>query len=290
MINFFFYNMLKFNKMADKSSQMDTNYQELINSNIMFIEKQCFKIIRISLKNGMYINPVDIENEALYLFNRVIDVLSGNSYATLKNFGGKSKLTTYLSSIITRQAIDIIRRKKGRSRLKERAKKYAETGEIVLKRIIKDGDPVQEVMEEINQKSVREYSTEEILEIKNQILGKGNLAPSFDNDIVKQGVIQEAGNIIIPQYDNPENGIIKNSVNKKMKEIINKIFSRLDGIEIIILRMKYPVEDVKTGKSVKEIARILKMKEKTVYKRISRIFLKCRGIIQDEGVNINDIF
>lgn len=100
-------------------SDNDTFYREQINSNIDFINRQCIKTVK--LKSGGFLkSEFNIENEADRLFNRVLDKLSDNDFRILRSFEGRSKITTYLTTIIARMGIDMIRERAGRDRTSEK--------------------------------------------------------------------------------------------------------------------------------------------------------------------------
>ncbi len=96
-------------------SDNDSIFREQLNSNIDFINKQCLKTVK--MKSGGFLKgELNLENEADRLFNRVIDKLTENSFGILRRFEGRSKLSTYLTTIIARTAIDLIRERAGRER------------------------------------------------------------------------------------------------------------------------------------------------------------------------------
>jgi len=96
------------------TEERDSRYRELINQNIPFISRQCRRLVR--QKSGGYLRgELNLENESDVLFNRVIDKLTDNSYRVLSRFEGRSKLTTYLTAIISRTAVDLIRERTGRN-------------------------------------------------------------------------------------------------------------------------------------------------------------------------------
>ena len=93
----------------------ESRLRGLINQNIDFINRQCLKTVK--MKSGGFLKgELNVENEADRLFNRVLDKLSDNNFSILQKFEGRSKLTTYITTIIVRTAIDMIRERAGRER------------------------------------------------------------------------------------------------------------------------------------------------------------------------------
>jgi len=98
----------------------NADYQKTVIDYLKFIEHQCFRVIRQQLKNLQDLNVREnIENEAIELSNLVIDTLQKDNYKVLRQFKGNSKLTTYITAIIARKAVDQIRKKRGRNRREE---------------------------------------------------------------------------------------------------------------------------------------------------------------------------
>lgn len=106
------------NKVLNISDQQSC-FRDIINQNIDFINRQCLKTVK--LKSGGFLkSEFSIENEADKLFNRVLDKLSENDFRILRKFEGRSKITTYLTTIIARMGIDMIRERAGRERVSEK--------------------------------------------------------------------------------------------------------------------------------------------------------------------------
>jgi len=93
----------------------DAHFRSMINQNVDFINRQCLKTVKI--KSGRFLKgELNIENEADRLFNKVLDKLSENDFSILRKFENRSKFSTYLTTIIVRTAIDMIRERAGRER------------------------------------------------------------------------------------------------------------------------------------------------------------------------------
>ncbi len=114
-------------------------YEKMINEQLDFIEKQSYKIVKLKFadkKTGENAK-IEIENRALELSNNVLDKLKKEDFKILRNFNKKAKITTYLTTIISRQFVDIIRKKMGRSREKDRAKEFGDLGLRIYKDVCK---------------------------------------------------------------------------------------------------------------------------------------------------------
>lgn len=271
-----------------------TFFQKIISDHFQLIEHQCFNAVKRQLKNqGALSNPLNIENEALELSNKVLDTLKRDDYRVLRQFKGDAKLSTYITTIIARQAVDLVRKKLGRSREKERAQKFGKTGMIIYEKVMLQGCSLDEIYPGLKSTEGISQSLEELETIAEKIKGKkGSLPfPNGDNPVVKNGaIVNEDGDYIIPDKKNdPEELLIEEQRKQKLGEVVKDIIAQLNGEERIILRMRFPASDEeKTGK-VEQISTVLGISEKAVYKRIARILKKCKNLLDQKGVAVNDL-
>ncbi len=286
----------------EKSLFNEDDYKNIISEHFEFIEKQCFKAVRLRLgENSSAENALNIENEALELSNRVLDTLQRDNYRVLREFKGNSRLTTYITAIISRQAVDLIRKKLGRDREKERAKEFGDVGLLVYQRVIKDGYPLPDVFEELQTNNGFSGSMKELETIVQKIKGKGkNPRVSLPNgsdsgangSVVKNGTtigVYENEFVIPDTRGDPQKIIIENQRKRKMQEVIQSIIAQLNGEERLLLRMRFPLGEDETPQTVAQVSNVLGITQKVVYKRMTRLLKKCKEQLDREGVSIHDL-
>ena len=270
------------------------SFREIISDHFQLIERQCYNAVKRQLKNhGALNNPLNIENEALELSNQVLDTLRHDDYRVLRQFKGDAKLSTYITTIIARQAVDLVRKKLGRSREKERAQKFGEIGMVIYEKIILQGCSPEEIYPELKSTKGFSHSLEEVETIAEKIKGKktGLTFANGDNPVVKNGAsLNEDGHYIIPDKKNdPEELLIEEQRKQKLGEAVKDIIAHLNGEERIILRMRFPANDEEKPGKVEQIATVLGISEKAVYKRIARVLKKCKNLLEQKGVAVNDL-
>lgn len=268
----------------------DAYYDDIIKEHIEFITIQSRKAV-----GQMWDEDIVVENEALELANKVLDKLREKDYKILKQFKGKAKLSTYITAVISNQAVDMVRRKKGRGREKERAKKIGPLGERIYELVFAAGMDVPAAFSELRSKFSFSGSMEEVEAIAAKIRGKRLPAagvPSWQgNRVVKEGVRNmETGELIIAdRHSNPEDITIEAQRLQKLKEVTDSIISQLKGEERLILRMRFPVSEDEKPKDIEQIAGLLGISRKAVYNRLSRVLAKCRDNITRIGVKFDDL-
>lgn len=269
-------------------------YRELIHRHIEFIEKQCFTVVRMKRTAHSPRQDIELENEALELSGRVMDQLSGNNFQVLRQFENKSKFTTYLTTIIAHQAIDMIRRKKGRNREKERAREFGDIGMQVYQKTIVQGLSTERAYQEFQNDGRAAMSESEFMKIAARISGSDRnpgAIPNQDDNLIRMGHQNcETGEIISPDNrNNPEDTAIRNNQRQQMDQLLQDILNELNGEDKLIIRMRFPVSRDQEPESIDSIAAALGISSKAVYKRVSRILKKCRQKILKKGLKSHDI-
>lgn len=280
-------------------------YQEMINRHFSLIERQSYRAVRKQLRrSGLAENPVNIENEALELSNRVLDVLQEDDYKVLRSFKGDAKLSTYITAIVARKAVDMVRKKLGRNRQKERAAAYGEVGLLVLERMIMKGESAERLLPEVKTLPNAPQSPGELERIALEI-GSGSNIPnspaptgSNENPAVKEGFTVKTGEnadgeprreVVVPDpRQGPRDLAHQQERSRDMRAAVTHVLSQLSGEERIILRMRFPTGD-RPPQKAKHIAGVLGISEKAVYKRIDRLLKKCRQILEQKGVDVNEL-
>ena len=283
---------------SEKRSPITDDYKQIINDYFEFIEKQCFNAVKLKLKDHPAKgNAINIENEALELSNNVLDTLQKDNHRVLKEFKGNSRLTTYITAIISRQAVDSIRKKLGRDREKDRAKELGKTGILIYQRIVKDGYPIPDVYNDLHQNHGFTGTIDELEEIVRKIKGKnpgahlpGNSQPLNGSSVVKNGKTVNDDEYVVPDTkSNPQDILLETQRKRKMHEIIRTIITGLNGEERLLLRMRFPTGEDEKPRSVEQVSKVLGITQKAVYKRIDRLLKKCKNTLDREGVSINEL-
>jgi RNA polymerase sigma factor (sigma-70 family) len=275
------------------------HYRDLIRQNLGYIEAQCVKAVRIQLgKHHTLAGPdmeLQIENEALELSSLVLDKLEADDFKILRQFQGKSKLTTYLTAIISRSAVDMLRQKYGRSRQKERARTLGPLGEKVYKIVFQQGLSLVEVQKDFLHRRLPVPTDKAIQEVIEKIGGPGKI-PAEAPDI-KTGYLRPADNprekasVVVPDNSgSPEQTLEDQAKRQAVDDVLSELIDGLSGEDRMILRMRFGLGKQENPRKIPDIAAALNISPKTVYKRIDTILGKCRKHLAVKGVTIHDLF
>ena len=282
--------LVKGNKLPNKTptdQQATDDYRQLFFQNYEFIKRQCYKICGknrgvSSLPQGTE-HFLDFGNQTIHVdsinqidpetfFNQVLDHLTAYDYKVLREFKNRSKITTYLTTIISRLFIDIQRKHKGRSRAKEWARKIGPVGEKLYKLVFEKGYSVDEAYEYLRTPESITESFDEIQMMVEKMRGR-----------------QTSGLPQMPIMGNdPEQDLVTKQREELIKKVFNETLSELSNEEKLLIRMRFPLSDDEEPKSLLEIGRMLHTTEKAVDSRIRRILAKLKEKMLRHGLSIND--
>lgn len=273
-------------------------YEKILHENLGFIEKQSYLIVKKNFADSFKTGDsekLEIENRSLELSNVVLDTLRKEDFKILKNFNGRSKITTYLTVIISRKFVDIIRVKMGRSREKERAKEYGDLGLRVYKSIFVEKNSINEFYNIVIHENEKKITLDKIEEIVDKIKGKKrydkNDLENFPESPVKKGIHANEGEVLVKDKNKtPEYQMISEEKEKTINKNLELILSKLTAEEKFIIKLRFFNEEDDKKKRVEIISNLLNINKKAVYKRVDRILKKCKKILDKNGINTNDLF
>jgi RNA polymerase sigma factor (sigma-70 family) len=265
-------------------------YAGILMENLDFIKKQCHKAMaHLPLSPDTNLR----ENEVNELINDVIERLSADDFKALRAFEGRSKITTYISTIIANIIVDAVRSKKGRNRIHERAKEIGDLGLRLYDLIFVHNYNLQEAHEHLKTSCGITKSLMEISDILDRIRGRQTFLVA-NSTIAYQESGTESGDQDLQKISLPDNSkkpdelIIEKQRAQAVQQMLAEIISELKGEDRLMLRMKYPVNEMEHPRNNGEIAEMLGLKEKAIESRIRRILLKCRESILQRGLSIDD--
>lgn len=265
-------------------------YRLLLTENLEYIEQQCRKAC------GSYLNQdITTENCADELFIELIEHIEASDFKRLRDFRGRSNIRTYFTVIISNLIIDLVRSRKGRGRERERSRQFGETGERLYDLIIRRGYTTTEACEALKTSFNTDLSFSELAVMAEQIRGCPRSSQKINADDIscRQGIpapfVDENGAIVVSEHrHNPEEAVISSQRSSLARQVLSELSSLMNGEERLIFRMKFPLSDDELPKKNADIARMIGLSEKTVEKRVTKILRRCREVILEKGLSLDD--
>lgn len=282
--------LVKGNRFPNKTptdQQASEDYRQLFFQNYEFIKKQCYKICGknrgvSSLPHGTE-DLLDFGNQTIHVdsinridpeifFNEALAHLTADDYKVLRKFKNRCKITTYITTIISRLLIDIKRKHEGRNRAKERAREIGPLREKVHELVFEKGYSVDEAYEYLRAAENITESFEDIQMMVEKMRGR-----------------QRSGFPQMPVTgNNPERELMIKQKEELTKKVLDEVLSDLGNEEKLVIRMRFPLSEDEEPKDLSEIAQILGITTKAVDSRIRRILAKCKERMLKYGLSFDD--
>jgi len=288
-------NLLKHN--AQPTIPVDPDYPRLITDNLVYIERQCIKAVSHdefrAWSDNEFIHETQLENDADELLNEVLDHLKAEDYRVLRDFKGASKITTYLTAIISNLVIDLVRKKKGRSRAKDRAVSMGVLGIQLYNLVYCNGYSLQDAHGHL----VQSYGISEDIDVLRNMLekihghNKGKVVSDWPYHGKEVLVDNEVEVVVANQDGDAEDKYIEREQKGVATKCVSEIINSLSGEDRFILTLRFPQDEEIQPKNNREIAALLgKGKtEKAVDARIRRILKESREVLLAKGLSLDDL-
>lgn len=302
----FFSKIIPFRQRSPKTPSRggSEEYARLIVDNLRYIEEQCRKAVvhpyrSVSahhFREGKF-TYADItqENEANELLNEVLDLLRKDDHKALREYRGSAQLTTYITTIINNQLVNIIRSKKGRSRALDRAKEMGNTAERLYELVYVKGFSLSEAHDGLVDIFGIQEPMERLRQMLDRMRGRATVfAAVADGDMLLvpgREVITDEGVELIQTdpTENPEERLSSNQRRAMGRQVILELLESLSGEEKLMIALRFPFDDEEETKSVREIADMLGRTEKAVDNQIRRILKRFRATLLERGLALDDL-
>ena len=279
-----------FSRKFQPSQEATPDYAHLIVDQLPHIERQCR---RAAESPGSYRSHFEVDNETDQLLTEVIDHLKVDDFKVLREFRGNSKLSTYLTTVISNLVVDIIRTRRGRSRAGERARELGPVAEQLHKLVYGLGYTLADAHGHMVLSQGISESEDELRDMLHHIRGKDCVSHSITAGWPYQGrevFVDDEVEVIVPDpAKGADEQLIDNQREQKCKQILSELMEGLSGEERFIFRLRFPATEHESPKSIRDIAALTGKTEKSVDNRLRRILMSCREMLLSRGLSLNDL-
>lgn len=279
-----------FSKRSPPTQEDSPDYARLIIDQLPHIELQCRRAAE-SLKS--YRSAANVDNEADHLLTEVLDHLKADNFKVLRKFRGNSKLTTYLTAVISNLVVDLIRTRKGRSRAGERARELGPVAEQLYKLVYGLGYTLADAHGHLVLSHGIADGEDELRDMLHHIRGRDGITHAAAAGWPYQGrevLVDDEVVVIVPDpAKGADEQLIDSQREQKREQIIGPLMEGLSGEERFILRLRFPATENESIKSIREIAALTGQTEKSVDNRLRRILMRCREILISRGLSLDDL-
>lgn len=199
-------------------------------------------------------------------------------YAILRNFKGDSRLSTYLTSVISRLMQNVRAKRWGNWRPCAEARRLGDKA-IALDRLTsRDGHTFAEAVEILTTPAGSPFTVEELKWMY------ASLPPRMP----RPALVEDDGTVEVEAKDCGADELIQARDSERIArlaiEAIDRMGASLPAEERLILRMRFC-----ENRKISEIARRLDLDQKRLYKRLEKLFGQVRHALHEAGVTAEDI-
>ena len=248
-------------------TRMTSEYERLFTENLELIDGVITAICRRHC-----CSPQDAEDFASTAKLKLID----NDYAVLRKFQGKSTLKTYLTTVLHNLFRDFRIHEWGRWRPSAKAKRHGP--EIVqLETLLhRDGYSRDEAIEILKTNFGAETDRERLAELAAELPARVQRRPEGEDAVQKAKVVADAEATVID--------LEREETAQQLGEQLTEALDDLTPQERLILKMRY-----RDSFSIAQIAQILNLKPRPLYKTFERCQAKLRRELEGRGVSSQDV-
>ena len=214
----------------------------------------------------------DHDDFASYVKLRLVD----DDYAAFKKFQGRSSLRTYLVVVITNCFKDFRTSRWGRWRPSAEAKRLGPVALRLEILIWRDGHGVRQAIEVLRSRGGELPSDAELIKLAARIPSRSRSAPANPDEVDNAAAPETA-----------DAGIIQEELDHSRSNALQELQHALGTLpeeDQLILRMCF-LDRTK----VADIARILHLDQKPLYRRIENNLKRLRAFLEERGVNRESI-
>lgn len=255
--------------MSHSSERAVQQAQEIFLKNLETIDRIVAFVCRTNR-----LNPTAAEDFA----SEVKLALVTNDYEVIRKFEGRSSFSTYLTTVIQRLFYQQRVKEWGKWRPSAEAKRLGQKA-ITLERLLtRDGFTFGEACRFLTTGSDPDYTTVELEAIYVR------LPPRQPRPVL---VSEEASAEVIPDGAGADDELLgreRERIARITAAVLDGELAKLEGEDQIILRMRFW-----QAKKAPEIATLLHLEQKKVYKRIDKLLLRLRRELERAGIRRADV-
>lgn len=218
------------------------------------------------------------------LFIQVLDHLQEDDYRRLREFKGNSSITTYLTAIISRLVVDIVRSRTGRNRAKERAERFGELGRRTYELLIQSKHTIREAVEILQVNYGMTADAGRLQAMLDEMLGRSS---RHQTDADHETAWNDSGELVSIQRSTPEQKLADKQQDRKRKEVLKQVLDSMTAEDKLLVRLRFPLDEATDPLDAATVAKMLGLNQQEVERRTRRILTTCRELLLKQGISLD---
>jgi RNA polymerase sigma factor (sigma-70 family) len=206
--------------------------------------------------------------------------LMENDYAVVRGFQGKSELKTYLASVVVRLFSSYNRMQRGRWRPSAAAERLGTPAKDLERLVLHDGYTLGQAGEKLRTAGRTALSDIELARLLDKLPRRGPLRPQEVVD-PERVLDLEAG------ASRADERVVADEAQARRREMMDALGGAMGQLEMedrLIVGMHFA-----DGLSVADVARGLRLDQKALYRRVERLRVRLRGLLEAAGLQSDDV-
>ncbi|MFQ5349454.1 MAG: sigma-70 family RNA polymerase sigma factor [Thermoanaerobaculia bacterium] len=242
-------------------------YEAILLEHLEFIERTVASVAR---RNA--VAPWDAQD----LAGQVKLRLMTNDYAVLRRFEGRSRLTTYLTTIIHNIFRDFRIQRWGKWRPSAAAKRMGDLGVQLEALLYRDRFGVQEAFTLLRERFDVEATDRQLESMVGRLRPRTTRRIESDRALTRLASA-ERGDRGVRERERTETKL-------RVAAALCKVLASLDPEDRLILRMRFA-----DGLTIRAIAGGLDLEQRRMYTRVQRLLVEVRRLIEGEGIDCDEV-
>jgi RNA polymerase sigma factor for flagellar operon FliA len=215
------------------------------------------------------VSSADAEDFGSYVKLKFVE----SDYAVLAKFEGRSSLRTYLTVVIQRLFLDYRISAWGKWRPSAEARRAGPVGVLLEQLMVRDGHPFEEACEALR--------TTHCVDVSRAVLESlaARLPVRLKRRFERDDALADVASNTRPADDAAADRD-REATATLVSAALQRLTETLDAQDRLIIAMRF--ED---GRTVADIATILRLEQKALYRRLDRLLLDLRRALEAEGID-----
>jgi DNA-directed RNA polymerase specialized sigma24 family protein len=213
-------------------------------------------------------DPVEAEDFTSLVKLKMIE----DDYRILRRYGGLSKLSSYLSTVVARLAIDYVENLASRWRPSAEARRLGPTALRIEELLVRDGLSLDEAIEILIANEKVAISRDELAAMAARLPARA--AHTHASEAVLRSMAAEDGIT--------DRELAKNDALDRVLSVLRRVIDGLPQEDRLIITM---LRDT----TIPEMARVLNTDQKKLYRRKNRLLDQLRASMEKEGIRSADV-
>lgn len=205
--------------------------------------------------------------------------LMEDDYAVVRRFLGKSEIKTYLASVVVRHFVNFDRTRRGRWRPSAAAVRLGAPAVDLEALVRRDGYTLQQAGEKLRTAGRTTLSDAELARLLDQLPERAPLRPVVG--------APAAGLDGTPGASRADERVIEAEVDGRRAEMLGVLgtaMEQLEPEEQLIVKLHFA-----DGHTLADVARALRLDPKPLYRRVERLRLRLRALLEGAGLDGDDV-